>query len=278
MNSRRNQLKTVSRISVMCLLLLLAVTRAAVAETTVLQPVPKPGQIIHVTVTQESVIRPSNDSGGSAVTAVSLKSLLAFTQKNGTFDERGRLEAQLSIERLESEQSLNETMVRSERLDKSVREPVTATLDRAGRLVALTIPAELQSKRNLVQQLVAHGFGGSNFLPPDAVAVGDTRTTRVDVPMSINGGRTTIGVLSGARSDVTLREVQKGEDGRIAHVDVQMASGESDRLQLTGTAKVTVNLDQGFVANAVTEWAGNVVQVGQGTKADVVFRVLVTAK
>jgi hypothetical protein len=244
----------ISRWLVLCLL----VAGCAVAGAQVripIRPAPKPDQTIHVTTTQEFSI--SMDGGAAAGepgrAQFVTKSVLGYIQSNGRFDDQGRMESRLTIDRIEAEQTLNGTAKPQGNIGQIVGRSLTAVFDRAGKLVDIKVPQELQQASGTLKQLVAGAYGAWNFLPETAMAIGETATVPSDIPLRLPGSTTTAPYQT--RTVIRLSAVEKGDRDRIARLEQRIESAaETDQLKVNGAGTIDVNLDRGFVTASTIEW------------------------
>jgi hypothetical protein len=239
------------------LCLLVAGSAVAGAQTRILiQPAPKPDQTIHVTTTQEF----SFSMGGGAAAAepaeaqMVTRTVLGYTQSNGRFDGQGRMESQLTIDRIEAEQTLNGSAKSPGNLGQLVGRSLTAVFDRAGRLVDITVPQDLQQASGMLKQLLAGAYGALNFLPATTMAIGETATAPSNIPLRLPGSTGTVPYQT--RTLTTLRAVETSGRDRIARLEQRIESApETDQLKVSGAGTIDVNLDRGFVGASATEWA-----------------------
>ena len=106
---------------------------------------PKPDQSIHVTSTLAMSINLDGAAAGQPATSVVMtETLLGYTQTNGRFDDQGRMELQLTIERFDIKQSLDGNVKSSANIGDLVGGSMTAVVDRQGKLVDLRVPKELE--------------------------------------------------------------------------------------------------------------------------------------
>jgi len=231
----------------------LASPAAAVAQTHVTVPVaPKPDQVLHVTTTQEFAITMGALPGQTApAPQIVTRSVLGFTQSNGKFDTEKRMTQQITVERLEAQQSLNGTTKSSPNVNAAVGQTLTASLDASGKLVDLKMPGELQAVSVMLKQLIAGTYGPLNALAPKSMAIGETATVDAPVPLRLPGSTGSYQT----RTLVTLRGIEKRGADRIAHFEQRIeAVGDTDKMTLTGKGTIDMNVDKGFVPASTTEW------------------------
>jgi hypothetical protein len=253
------------------------------AQTQVTLPLaPKPDQVTHVVATQEFTIAMNTGSaGGSVETQIATKSLLGYTQSNGRFDGKDRMEVEMTIDRIESEQTMNGTTKSSPNVATAIGRSLTGVLDSAGRLVELRVPSDMQGLSIMLKQLIGATFMSLNVLPAKTMSVGESATAPSMVPFRMGGGDQTAPYPT--RTVTTLRTVGRTGQDRVAHFDQRIESTEqSSTLKLSGNGTIDANLDRGFIAASTTEWtftgafseAGG---AGAGQPMRATFKVTLTA-
>jgi hypothetical protein len=218
------------------------------------RPEPQPGQSTHVTSTLAMSINLDGAAAGQPATAlVKTETLLGYTQTNGRFDDQGRMELQLTIERFDTKQSLDGNVKPSANIGELVGGSMTAVVDRQGKLVDLRVPKELEQASTILKQLVAGAYGALNLLPAAAMSIGDSETIPSTIPVRLPGSKTSVPYET--LNVTTLRAVDKDGGDRVAHFEqrVESATG-ADRMKVNGTGTIDVNLDRGFVTASATEW------------------------
>ena len=243
-----------SRFQGACLLVALAVPASA-QTAVVVRPAPRPDHKTVVTTTQELSIAITGMAAGTLGKLVlDSKGALTFTRMNGVFDDQGRMEAQMTVERFETSQSLNGAKAELPRdMSAIVGRSVTAVFDRADRLIDVRAPADLKQMSGAVRQVLVSLYAFMNGLPEAPMRVGDTVTATGTLPIRLPGP-------SGAaappiRTMVTLRRIDDSPAGRIAYLDQLVEAGsQATQIAVTGKGTIDVNLDKGFVAASVMNW------------------------
>ena len=223
----------------------------AAAQTKVsIQPAPEADLSLHVATTQEfSITMDSN--GVMPPVQIQNKAAFGFTQVNGPVD-KGRLEAQLTIDRLETEETLN-GKTKTADTGRFVGQSLTAVFDGPGKLVSLTVPKELQSSSSRLRSLIAVAHGALSNVGPTALSVGESVTVPWDVPLRLPGASTEAPYK--IQTVLTLRAIDTRGKVRIARLDQRIESvGDSEQMKVTGGGTVELNLDRGFVSSSSTEW------------------------
>jgi len=224
------------------------------AQAVVSLPIaPKIDQVLHVTTTQEFSVGMTGGAPGQIGEAqISTKSVLAYTQSNGRFDKDNRMEAQIAIERIESEQIVNGVRKPSD-VSSLVGRTLTAVLDSAGKFVEIKVPDDLQAVSLMLKQLVGGTYSPLSVVPPMTMGIGETASLPSTIPMHMPGNSSTTPYET--RTVITLRSIEPGDRGRIAHFDERIESlTQSDQLQLSGTGRLDMNIDRGFMTASATEW------------------------
>jgi hypothetical protein len=182
------------------------------------------------------------------------KNRLAYTQTNGTFNAKGQLEAQVTVDRLELNESVAGRTRDSLDASKVTGRVLTVTFDQTGKLLGVKVPPDIANSLSLrVTQLLAGAYGMLNFVPEAQLAVGQETTTVSELPMRIPGDPTS-GPLQ-ARTTLTLRAINKKGPDRIAHLtqEIDVATTTS-QVKVTGGGSIDVNLDKGYVSATDIEW------------------------
>jgi hypothetical protein len=233
---------------------LLSGTAGAGPRTRVpIRPTPKPDQVVHVTTTQEILLRTGDKAEEPGPAEMSSKGVLAYTQSNGKFDDKDRMEAQVTIERLEVEDSMRGRARPAPDTTKAKGRIVVVVFDRSGKLLSIKVPPDMREVSAKLTQLLAGAYGMLNFLPAVDLGVGEETTTSSELPMRLPGN-VAQGPLE-ARVNLTLSAIDKKGKDRVARlqqrIDVQTTTSQ---LKMTGGGTIDVNLDRGFVASTDTEW------------------------
>ena len=236
---------------------LLVLACAATGEQTrvSIRAEPKPEQTIHVTTTQEFSFRLDSDAADAQLAKAQIvsESVLGYTQVNGRFDDQGRMESQLTIDRMDVKQSFNGTAKAPANTAQLLGHSITAVFDRGGKLVDLKVPKELDQVSGVLKQMVASAYGTLNFLPAGAMAVGETETTPSSIPLRMPGN--TKPVPYQTRTVTKLCALDETGSDRVARFEQSIESANAaDALKVHGTGTIDLNLDGGFVAASTTEW------------------------
>ena len=219
---------------------------------------PKPNQTVHVRTTQRLSIElhlgPA--SAGSAGTAAQMntEASLAYTQVNGTFDQNGRMDAQITIEKLELKQNINGVEKPQQDLSQFNGRLITAVLDRNSKLLDVKVPKEMEQAASILKQMVGAAYGPANVLPARDMTVGEKAEVPTAIPLRLPGA-TGPGAYQ-TRTATTLRAVERIGNDRIARLEQQIMSADPQAaLLINGAGKMTVNLDQGFITESASEWS-----------------------
>lgn len=237
------------------LLLSMLWSAAAAAQTGVsIRPEPKPGEVIQVTTSLEIEIRGGERAHEPGPAMIALKGRLIYSQANTSFDAQDRMEAQITIERLEFEEILGgKTRPPSVDYPKASDRVVVAVFDRAGKLVSTKVPSDMRSVAATLTQLLAATYGVMSYLPPAVLAVGESVSTESELPFRLPSALVE-GPLK-ARTKITLRELGQSGAERTAQLDQTIdLTADASRLSLSGGGAITINLDRGFVTASETAW------------------------
>ena len=241
--------------SVLAFAVLLAGTSTASAQTRVaIRPTPKPGQVIQVVAEQQILLRTGEKAEEPGPAYMLNKNVLAYTQINGTFDKEGRLEAQVTVDRLELDESFGGRQRQVPDTTSLKGRILAVTFDRTGKLLGIKVPPDIDNNMSRrLTQLLAGAYGMLNFLPAVELTVGEETKTTTELPMRLPGS-----VAKGpveAAVNLTLRSVEKKGNDRIAHMQqrIDVATATTD-VKISGGGTIDVNLDGGFVSATDTEW------------------------
>jgi hypothetical protein len=218
------------------------------------RPVPKPGKVIHITTQQEILVRTGQAPEEPGPAAMQNKNLLAYTQTNGTFNAEGQLQAQVTIERLDLDESAGgrpRPVLDTSSLKGRV---VVVTLDRTGKLFGIKVPTDINNALSLsLTQLLAGSYGMLNFVPGEELAVGQDTISNTELPFRLPGNASQNPLQ--ARTTLTLRSIEKKGPDRIAHLklDTDVATATS-QVKVAGGGSMDINLDEGFVSGTDIEW------------------------
>jgi hypothetical protein len=214
---------------------------------------PKPGQVIHVTTEQEILMRTGEHAEEPGPAMVQSRSVLAFSQTNGAIDDQRQVESKIVIERLELSESYAGKARKFPDTSSLKGQVLAITFDSTGKLVGIKVPPEIKDGALQLTQLLAGAFGVLNFVPSVALSVGEDSTSTVELPMRLPGTPTS-GPLN-ARSTIMLRALDTKLSDRIAHLQQTInIDTTSSQVNITGGGTIDVNISQGFMSAAETEW------------------------
>lgn len=238
--------------------LVVAGSMAAEAQTAVsVRPVASTGLTLHVSTTQELSISATGVLGPGPISMQS-SGVLAFTQVNGTVDDQGRIQAELTIEKLEMRRLMNgvpeDARKAAEAVDP-VGQKLVVAFDRTGALGSVAAPQELQAHSASVRQLLSGAYGLINGIPEMPMAVGETRMVDAGaLPLRLPGAANAKAVLP--KLAVTLRAIDRVNGDRIARLTQHVEStGQPDQLTINGSGTIDVNIDKGFVTAGAMNWS-----------------------
>lgn len=225
-------------------------------ETIRIRALPSPGLTVRMTVDQTLHF----DVVSAALPApVALDGSIAmrFTQKTGRPDSAGVIDAQLTYDSLQIEMNMNGSPMGpsgSELAGKTI----TARYDSTGRLIDLVMPSGLEGLANPMRNSLSSALGA---LPSGAVAVGDSVSTTMNVPIPIElpgiSNSASVAWVTRYRLDRVLHE---GEDviavfdlssqGTLKQpVATPMGTADVD-LKMTGTGSMEVDVRRGTVRSS----------------------------
>lgn len=267
----------VSRRSWLLAVALLPVALAA-QERVALRPLPSPNQTIKIALTSsqsfgmamENLPAPMQIDGSTTFRA---------TQTVGSPDAEGRLRVTIRYDSVTMVMTLNGNSIGVEAAAKKLQDStITALLDREGKVIALRLPASLDSLDATVRQMITALAGG---LPSVTLAVGDTVSTTLSVPlpMQIPGMPMGQPITMETRNRFKLTAIEREGGDRVAVLSqttdaslvhtmdiptpVGNVSAQID-LKMNGPGTLRWNVDRGFIQLSSTDLTMDMTMVLSG--------------
>jgi len=206
---------------------------------------PKPNQAFKCETVQEmemdAVMDGVPQSSGPVSTRMVNKTVFGFTERTGAPKDQGKIDADVTYDRIASEKILNGKPMPPENLGAQlVGKTITFTFDKDGRVVDVRVPPDIDLSAETLKQMM-NSLQGS--LPAAEMATGDTTSTPFSMPLPIpTPGLTALNATGQARYKLLALE-KEGTD-LIARLDQVVEAGLVTTLDLplaTGTAKVSVD-------------------------------------
>lgn len=238
----------------------------AQGDKVIIRLLPKPNQTVRFEMTQEMnmdvVYEGAPDVAGQAssnVEKMTGKSIFAFTQKNGALNDQGKMEAQVTYDRLIIEQSMNgKTVPVDEEVSKLVGKTIVLTFDGEGNILDVKVPPEVEVPAETLKQMMASMYSN---LPKTPVAVGETAAMPFSMALPIPSPGPDPLNLEG-QTKYRLLSVDKESEGSLARFeqtveavllktfDVTTAEGKgkaSVDFKLTGAGALRLDPDKGIL-------------------------------
>ncbi len=230
--------------------------------------VPIPNQTVLFNITSEGEIDISyavNAPGSeSKPMKMTIKTVLGMSQKTGQFDAQGRIEADLTYEKGESQFLMNGTpFPLDEAGKKMIGKKFKAIYDRKGELLDLKIPDDLGISAENIKQTMQSFYAS---MPKEPIGVGETAISPARIDFSIPGLGAEPMKIQG-ETKTKLIAIEKEANGRIAKfgiiTDMLIANTTEMDLptgkllmnldgRITGTGTARVNLDMGLPMQSET--------------------------
>lgn len=260
-------MKSLSRLlgSALLCLSLFASIAVAQAEKIAVRIVPKPNQTATLKIGQdvEIEIRFEGEMPPQMAAMNPMKMLMktqtTITQRTSTIDGQGRLEMELTYNKIESEMTMNGQTIPLNLNDELAGKKIRAVYDQKGELVDFLLPPDDVLPKETFTELLKSIYGS---LPTEPMAIGDAVTIPLtqNFPLPVPGAGT-LNLVGDAK--VKLTAITKEGATRIATFDqtvtAKMANttevpgptGQKAKMKLDfkmgGSGNCAVNLDKGLV-------------------------------
>jgi hypothetical protein len=242
-----------ARSSFVALALVIAPALMAAQARVALRPLPKPGQVTHVTARQEIVVRIGGKPEEPGPAYLQTNNAITFTQINGTPGPDGKLDARLTLESLELNEQLGGNLRKSPDTSMVKGRIVLVTFNASGSVTGVKIPPDMREVQSRLGQLLTGAYGMINFLPQVELKVGEEASHLTELPMRLPGNLSS-GPLQ-AKTTVTLQQLKTQDNGRTARLQHAIEIDTStSQMQVSGGGTVDVNVDRGFVSDSTTTW------------------------
>ena len=182
---------------------------AAQSEKVSITLIPQPNQTTRSTVTTEwdadftSDGEPSDPPGTVQTAKMILKSTLAIVRKNGPLDNQGRLETEITYERVNFEMSMNGNPIPAEETVKKLSgKKIKIIFDRKGELLDFKVPDDFGAETTAFKQSLQLIYGN---LPKGELSVGETITAPLETMVPLIVGWVETGKASPDRAAGKLR-------------------------------------------------------------------------
>jgi hypothetical protein len=206
---------------------------------------PKPNQLFKCEAVQEMEMDATMDGVPQAPGPVSMKmttrTVFGFTEKTSTSREQGKIDADITYDKITSDRILNGKPMPPDNLGAQLLgKTITFTFDKDGRVADVRVPPEIDLSADALKQMM-NSFQGN--LPSASMAVGDTTSTPFSMPLPIpTPGLAALNMTGQTRYKLLALE-QEG-DNLIARLSQVVEAGLVTTLDLPvtkGTAKVSID-------------------------------------
>ena len=224
---------------------------------------PKPNQAFKCETIQDMEMDATMDGMSQTSGPVSMKmankTIFDFTEKTGAPKDQGRIDADVTYDRISTDKILNGKPMPQDNLGvQLVGKTITFTYDRDGRVVDVRVPPDIDLSADTLKQMM-NSLQGS--LPAGEMAIGETASTPFSMPLPIPTpglaplnatGQSTykLVALEKEGSDLIARLDQVVEAGLVTTVDLPLAEGSarvSIDFKVSGTGGLQLNLTRGIM-------------------------------
>ena len=227
---------------------------------------PKPNRTAHFEMTQEMYMdviyegtADASEQQSPNLVKMTGKSTFAFTQKNGAMNKQGKMEAQVTYNKLSMKRSMNgEAMPLEDAGDKLIGKTITLIFDKEGNVVDVKVPREVEIPADMFKQIMTSMY---NNLPKDPLAIGETTTMPFSMTLPIPEvgpdplnmeGQTRYKLVAIAKDggDRMARFEQTVEATLAKTIEVDTLNGKGKvkiEFKLTGGGGLELNLGKGIL-------------------------------
>jgi|SRR5262245_5411734 len=219
----------------------------AQSEKISIKYIPIPNQTIRFTLTSEGEIDLNYEGNGSdslplmSPMKMTIKNVFGMSQKTGSFDAQGRLEAELAYEAGESQFLMNGNPISLDEPGKKlIGKKFIAIYNNKGELLDLKIPDDLGFSPESIKQIMQSIYAN---IPKEPISVGETAILPANIDFQFPGFGAGPMKMEG-ETKTKLIALEKEADGRIASFDTinDLKLATTTEMDLP-TGKLTINLD-----------------------------------
>ena len=261
---------TVSRLTALIIIGCgLSAVAPAQSEKVPLRMLPRPNQLIHMNLVQETEMEMSFEGnslppGVTGPMKMVTKVSIAITQKTGAANEQGDIQAELTYDDVRTDATMNGQPVSGGNAGESFKgKTVAVTFDKLGSVVNVKVPADVGLPEQMFKEMFKSMYGN---LPSTSIAVGETATVPLDfaIPIPVPG---TGPVKMQGDTKHTLVSIETTPAGRVAKfahvmdgkmvndVDMPLPTGKAQMsldFKMNGGGTMLTNLDKGIVGASET--------------------------
>jgi hypothetical protein len=229
----------------------------------VIQLTPKPNQAFKCETVQEMEMDATMDGVAQTPGPVSMKmvnkTVFGFTEKTGASRNQGKIDADVTYDKIVSEKILNDKPMPPDNFGvELLGKTITFTYDKDGRVADVRVPPDIDLSAETLKEMM-NSLQGS--LPSAEMAAGDTTSTPFSMPLPIpTPGLTTLNAKGQATykllalekegMDLIARLDQIVEAGLVTTLDLPLAEGTakvSVDFKVSGTGGLQLNLTRGIM-------------------------------
>ncbi len=232
-------------------------------DRAVVRLTPKPNQAFKCEIVQEMEMDATMDGAPQTTGPVSMKmvnkTVIDFTEKTGAPKEQGRIDADVTYDKISSDKILNGKAMPPDNLgDQLVGKTITFTYDRDGRVADVRVPPDIDLSAETLRQMMNSLQGD---LPAGEMAIGDTASMPFSMPLPIptpgladlkatGEARYKLVALEKEGADLIAKLDQVVQAGLVTTVDLALTKGTvkvSIDFKVSGTGRLQLNLTRGIM-------------------------------
>ncbi len=232
-------------------------------DRAVVRLTPKPNQAFKCETVQEMEMDATMDGVPQTTGPVSMKmvnrTVIDFTEKTGAPKEEGRIDADVTYDKISSDKILNGKPMPPDNLGvQLVGKTITFIYDRDGRVTDVRVPPDIDLSAETLKQMMNSLQGN---LPSGEMTIGDTASTPFSMPLPIpTPGLAALNATGEARyklvalekegADLIAKLDQVVEAGLVTTVDLPLTKGTakvSIDFKVSGTGGLQLNLTRGVL-------------------------------
>ena len=231
----------------LCFAIFASITTFSQSEKVTLTMVPGPNQTVRMRAIQDVELDMSfeNETPSAAALPEPVKmmarAVFALTQKVGTPDKEGNVNAEVTYDEVSSEILVNGQPTQiDDKVDKFIGKKIMTTFNRRGEMIDLKIPPDLGLPEESFKQLLKSFYGN---LPQTPIGVGEVATAPLDftVPLPVPGAPP---LKIDGQIKSKLVSIEKGATGRTARFDQTMDGKMVSDMEIPGpNGQIKMSLD-----------------------------------
>jgi len=231
----------------LCFAIFASITTFSQSEKVTLTMVPGPNQTVRMRAIQDMELDMSFESETPSAAALPepvkmmARAVFALTQKVGTPDKEGNVNAEVTYDEVSSEILVNGQPTQiDDKVDKFIGKKIMTTFNRRGEMIDLKIPPDLGLPEESFKQLLKSFYGN---LPQTPIGVGEVATAPLDftVPLPVPGAPP---LKIDGQIKSKLVSIEKGATGRTARFDQTMDGKMVSDMEIPGpNGQIKMSLD-----------------------------------